>query len=115
MGGERVRIYEVGPRDGLQNESAIIPTETKAAFIGLLADAGLREIEATSFVSPRAIPQLADAEALLESGQTDGPVFATRSSCPNVRGLDPRRGGRRGRHRRVHGGDRRASPRPTSG
>ena len=62
---EHVRIYEVGPRDGLQNEAARIPTETKARFIGLLADAGLREIEATSFVAPHAIPQLADADALL--------------------------------------------------
>ena len=61
----RVRIYEVGPRDGLQNESATVPTATKVRFIDLLADAGLREIEATSLVSPRAIPQLADADALL--------------------------------------------------
>ena len=65
--GERVRIYEVGPRDGLQNEARPIPTETKARFIELLADAGLREIEATSFVAPRAIPQLADADELLGS------------------------------------------------
>jgi isopropylmalate/homocitrate/citramalate synthase len=87
MGGERVRIYEVGPRDGLQNESAIIPTETKAEFIGLLADAGLREIEATSFVSPRAIPQLADAEALLESvGRRSGVRYPV--LVPNVRGMD---------------------------
>ena len=57
-----VRVYEVGPRDGLQNEAQPIPTETKLRFIGLLADAGLREIEATSFVSPKAIPQLADAD-----------------------------------------------------
>ena len=60
-----VRIYEVGPRDGLQNESTLIPTRTKLRFIELLADAGLQDIEATSFVSPRAIPQLADAEAVL--------------------------------------------------
>ncbi len=60
-----VRIYEVGPRDGLQNESQPISTESKLRFIGLLADAGLREIEATSFVSPRAIPQLADADDLM--------------------------------------------------
>jgi hydroxymethylglutaryl-CoA lyase len=60
-----VRIYEVGPRDGLQNESTPISTADKLRYIDLLADAGLREIEATSFVSPRAIPQLADAEALL--------------------------------------------------
>ncbi len=62
---ERVRIYEVGPRDGLQNESTPISTADKLRYIELLADAGLREIEATSFVSPRAIPQLADADELL--------------------------------------------------
>ena len=62
----RVRIYEVGPRDGLQNESLPIPTETKLRFIELLIDAGLREIEATSFVSPTAIPQLADADDLIK-------------------------------------------------
>ena len=60
-----VRVYEVGPRDGLQNEAAPIPTEAKLRFIDLLAAAGLREIEATSFVSPRAIPQLADADDLM--------------------------------------------------
>jgi isopropylmalate/homocitrate/citramalate synthase len=60
-----VRIYEVGPRDGLQNEAAPIPTDAKLRFIDLLADAGLREIEATSFVAPRAIPQLADADELM--------------------------------------------------
>jgi isopropylmalate/homocitrate/citramalate synthase len=59
---DRVRIYEVGPRDGLQNESREIPTAAKLRYIELLADAGLKEIEATSFVSPKAIPQLADAE-----------------------------------------------------
>jgi hydroxymethylglutaryl-CoA lyase len=62
---DRVRIYEVGPRDGLQNESTAIPLETKRAFIERLVAAGLREIEATSFVSPKAIPQLADADQLL--------------------------------------------------
>ncbi|HXG25638.1 MAG TPA: hydroxymethylglutaryl-CoA lyase [Candidatus Binatia bacterium] len=62
---DRVRIYEVGPRDGLQNESVAIPLETKVGFIQRLTAAGLREIEATSFVSPRAIPQLADADELL--------------------------------------------------
>ena len=60
-----VRIYEVGPRDGLQNEASPIPTDAKLRFIALLADAGLTEIEATSFVSPRAIPQLADADDLM--------------------------------------------------
>jgi isopropylmalate/homocitrate/citramalate synthase len=65
MPGDRVRIYEVGPRDGLQNEATAIPLETKLGFIERLAAAGLRQIEATSFVSPTAIPQLADADALL--------------------------------------------------
>ena len=62
---DQVRIYEVGPRDGLQNEPVAIPLATKVEFIHRLAAAGLREIEATSFVSPKAIPQLADADALL--------------------------------------------------
>jgi len=62
---DHVRIYEVGPRDGLQNEATPIPLEAKLQYIELLVAAGLREIEATSFVSPRAIPQLVDADALL--------------------------------------------------
>lgn len=60
-----VRVYEVGPRDGLQNELQPISTDAKLHFIELLADAGLREIEATSFVAPRAVPQLADADDLM--------------------------------------------------
>src|SRR6478752_7257726 len=84
---ETVRIYEVGPRDGLQNESGMVPIATKVRFIELLADAGLREIEATSFVSPSAIPQLADADELLPAlPRVDGiryPVLV-----PNLRGLD---------------------------
>ena len=52
-----VRIYEVGPRDGLQAEGASVATEDKLRFVSLLADAGLREIEATSFVSPNEVPQ----------------------------------------------------------
>ena len=82
----RVRIYEVGPRDGLQNESVPVPTETKLRFIELLVDAGLREIEATSFVSPRAIPQLADADELVERlPRTSGVRFPV--LVPNERGL----------------------------
>jgi isopropylmalate/homocitrate/citramalate synthase len=85
-GRGRVRIYEVGPRDGLQNESTPIPTAAKARFIELLAAAGIREIEATSFVSPTAIPQLSDAEALLRvlprSPGVRYPVLV-----PNERGL----------------------------
>ena len=58
---DSVRIVEVGPRDGLQNEKPIVPTATKIALIDRLSAAGLRSIEATSFVSPKWIPQLADA------------------------------------------------------
>jgi hydroxymethylglutaryl-CoA lyase len=65
MAEREVRIYEVGPRDGLQNEQQAIPTDAKLRFIALLAEAGLREIEATSFVSPKAVPQLADADELM--------------------------------------------------
>jgi isopropylmalate/homocitrate/citramalate synthase len=84
---ERVRVYEVGPRDGLQNEAAPIPTATKARFIGLLADAGLREIEATSFVAPRAIPQLADADELM-AGLERRPGVRYPVLVPNLRGLE---------------------------
>src|SRR5438477_6620915 len=65
MAPSEVRIYEVGPRDGLQAESTSVETDDKLRFIELLTDAGLREIETTSFVSPTAIPQLADADAVL--------------------------------------------------
>ncbi|KMS71449.1 hydroxymethylglutaryl-CoA lyase [Streptomyces viridochromogenes] len=83
----RVRIHEVGARDGLQNESATVPTEIKAEFVRRLADAGLTTIEATSFVHPKWVPQLADAEQLfpLVAG-LEGvrlPVLV-----PNDRGLD---------------------------
>ena len=83
----RVRIYEVGPRDGLQNEATPIPTEAKARFVALLAAAGLREIEATSFVSPSAIPQLADADALMSVlDRPEGVRFPV--LVPNQRGMD---------------------------
>jgi len=81
-----VRIYEVGPRDGLQNEATPIPTATKARFIDLLADAGLREIEATSFVAPRAIPQLADAAELF-GRLTRAPGVRYPVLVPNARGM----------------------------
>jgi isopropylmalate/homocitrate/citramalate synthase len=81
-----VRIYEVGPRDGLQNEAQPIPTETKRRFIELLADAGLREIEATSFVAPKAIPQLADADDLMATlDRRPGVRYPV--LVPNERGL----------------------------
>lgn len=82
-----VRIYEVGPRDGLQNEATPISTDAKLRFIELLADAGLREIETTSFVSPRAIPQLADADELM-AGLDRRPGVRYPVLVPNARGLE---------------------------
>ncbi|MEV7418238.1 hydroxymethylglutaryl-CoA lyase [Streptomyces sp. NPDC089919] len=82
----RVRIHEVGARDGLQNEKATVPTEVKAEFIQRLAAAGLTTVEATSFVHPKWVPQLADAEDLyprLAGLGVDLPVLV-----PNERGLD---------------------------
>jgi isopropylmalate/homocitrate/citramalate synthase len=82
-----VRIVEVGPRDGLQNEKAVLSTEQKIQFIRMLTAAGLPVVEATSFVSPRAIPQLSDASevmrALLQDGSTSYPVLV-----PNVKGME---------------------------
>jgi isopropylmalate/homocitrate/citramalate synthase len=82
-----VRIFEVGPRDGLQNEAATVSTDTKLRFIALLADAGLREIEATSFVSPAAIPQLADADDLFPRLEPR-PGVRYPVLVPNRRGLE---------------------------
>ncbi|WP_338779246.1 hydroxymethylglutaryl-CoA lyase [Streptomyces sp. DG1A-41] len=82
----RVRIHEVGARDGLQNEQATVPTEVKAEFVRRLAEAGLTTIEATSFVHPEWVPQLADAEQLFPM-VSDLPV-ALPVLVPNERGLD---------------------------
>ncbi|CAL9291692.1 Hydroxymethylglutaryl-CoA lyase YngG [Streptomyces sp. SudanB25_2051] len=82
----RVRIHEVGPRDGLQNEQGVVPTEVKAEFIRRLAGAGLDTVEATSFVHPKWVPQLADAEKLfplVSDLDVRLPVLV-----PNERGLD---------------------------
>ena len=87
---ERVTIYEVGPRDGLQNEKAIVPTATKAAFVRRLLDAGLPVVEATSFVHPRWVPQLADAAELMTGLAADlgERARALPVLVPNERGLD---------------------------
>jgi hydroxymethylglutaryl-CoA lyase len=82
----KVTIWEVGPRDGLQNESALVPTATKVAFIRRLVAAGLPVVEATSFVHPRWVPQLADAAEVMTALGAEGvelPVLV-----PNERGLD---------------------------
>ena len=84
---QRVTIYEVGPRDGLQNESAIVPLDVKAEFIERLLAAGLPIVEATSFVHPNWVPQLADAEDLVARLPLDGPVPLP-VLVPNERGLD---------------------------
>jgi hydroxymethylglutaryl-CoA lyase len=86
----RVTIYEVGARDGLQNESTLVPTPAKAEFVSRLVAAGLPVIESTSFVHPRWVPQLADAAELVDAlvarlgdAARDMPVLV-----PNERGLD---------------------------
>jgi hydroxymethylglutaryl-CoA lyase len=84
---KRVNIYEVGPRDGLQNESRMVDTNDKIAFIDALSETGLANIEITSFVNPRWIPQLADAAEVSRSIRRKEGVHY---SClvPNRRGLD---------------------------
>ncbi|KAK6000259.1 hypothetical protein QM012_003891 [Aureobasidium pullulans] len=90
MPGDAVRIVEVGPRDGLQNIKDVVPTATKIELINRLAQTGLRTIEATSFVSPKWVPQLSDAKTVIESmklsvarGDISFPVLV-----PNTKGLE---------------------------
>jgi hydroxymethylglutaryl-CoA lyase len=82
-----LRIVEVGPRDGLQNEAAQLSTADKVAFIDLLGDAGLRVIEATAFVSPRWVPQMADAAAVL-AGITRREGVRYTALAPNLKGFE---------------------------
>jgi hydroxymethylglutaryl-CoA lyase len=82
-----VRIREVGPRDGFQNEPEVIATDQKVRLIGLLAASGLRRLEVTSFVRPDVIPQLADAEEVLEAiDRPDGVAYSV--LIPNEKGLE---------------------------
>jgi hydroxymethylglutaryl-CoA lyase len=82
-----VTVYEVGPRDGLQNEVANVPTADKLALVGALAAAGIRRIEATSFVSPRWIPQLADAAEVTRAlPRLPGVSYVV--LVPNAKGLE---------------------------
>ena len=84
---ERVRIVEVGPRDGLQNEAQVVPTDVKIEFIDRLAETGVSVVEATSFVRPDRIPQLADAQEVMAGiERRDGVTYA--ALVPNLRGLD---------------------------
>ncbi|MFP5219735.1 MAG: hydroxymethylglutaryl-CoA lyase [Actinomycetes bacterium] len=83
----RVEVYEVGPRDGLQNESTVVPVQTKAEFVRRLVAAGLRTVETTSFVSPRWVPQLADAGELLDAVAADLDGVRAPVLVPNEKGL----------------------------
>ena len=87
MSAERVTMVEVGPRDGLQNESSIVPAAIKIELIRRLAACGLQVVEATSFVSPKWVPQLADAEEVLAGLDLGGPARHP-VLVPNERGLD---------------------------
>jgi hydroxymethylglutaryl-CoA lyase len=82
-----IKIVEVGPRDGLQNEKSIIPTETKIAFVDALSESGLTEIEVSSFVSPKWVPQLADALEVFR-GIVRIPSVVYSALVPNEIGLD---------------------------
>jgi hydroxymethylglutaryl-CoA lyase len=84
---DRVRIREVGPRDGFQNEPEVIPTEQKVRLIDMLTRTGLERLEVTSFVRPDVIPQLADAEEVLARIERRGGV-ALSVLIPNERGLE---------------------------
>lgn len=82
-----IRIVEVGPRDGLQNEPTRIPTDVKVDFVNALSGSGVSEIEVSAFVSPRWVPQLADASAVFERiERTDGIVYS--ALVPNEKGLE---------------------------
>lgn len=84
---DRVSVYEVSPRDGLQNESVTVPTTRKARLIEALVNAGVERIEVTSFVSPKWIPQLADAEEVIGLLPKSGTARYS-ALCPNARGLE---------------------------
>jgi len=84
---DRVSIYEVSPRDGLQNEPTVVPIEAKKQLIDALVAAGVRRVEITSFVSPKWVPQLADAEQLARDMKPpEGVTFS--ALCPNAKGLE---------------------------
>lgn len=82
-----VRVVDVGPRDGLQNEAAAIPTDVKVHFVDLLTEAGFGWIEATSFVHPRAVPRMADADQVFRAIHKR-PGVRYVALVPNPRGLD---------------------------
>ncbi len=83
---ERVKIVEVGPRDGLQNEAQAVPTATKLELIARLVAAGCQTIEATAFVSPKWVPQMADHDAVLRALKHDGVSYPV--LIPNLKGFE---------------------------
>ncbi len=85
---KRANIVEVGPRDGFQSVAEFIPTETKVKIIGMLADAGISKIQATSFVSPKAIPQMRDAAEVVARVMETHPGLALFALVPNLRGAE---------------------------
>jgi len=87
MTDKHVIVYEVGPRDGLQNEAGIVPIKHKIALIDLLSETGLRYIEATSFVSPKWVPQMADATDVM-AGITRKHGVTYAALTPNMKGLE---------------------------
>ena len=84
---ERVEIFEVGPRDGLQNEARMIPAAEKIALVDVLSRAGFRRIEVASFVSPKWVPQMADGAEVL-AGISRAPGVSYAALTPNMRGLE---------------------------
>jgi len=88
-----VEIFEMGPRDGLQNEKRLIPTADKIALVDLLSRAGFRRIEVTSFVSPKWVPQLADAAEVM-AGITRAPGISYAVLTPNMKGYEGARAAR---------------------
>src|SRR6185295_10186844 len=86
---ERVRITEVGPRDGLQNEPGVIPTADKVRLVELCSAMGVDEVEVSSFVSPKWVPQLGDAAPLFAAvGPSKPPGVAYSALVPNERGVE---------------------------
>jgi hydroxymethylglutaryl-CoA lyase len=85
--GERVTVFEMGPRDGLQNEAAPIATEDKIALVNALSECGLSKIEVTSFVSAKWVPQLSDAAQVM-AGLTRVPGISYTALTPNMKGFE---------------------------
>ena len=85
--GERVTLFEMGPRDGLQNEAAPIATADKIALVNALSESGLSKIEVTSFVSAKWVPQLSDAAQVM-AGLTRVPGISYTALTPNMKGFE---------------------------